>query len=177
MGKASLVFVAFLISFALTVDVRITGVYPGDPWLQSAHAPFCGGTDASGTMGGACEHGDIYSHGYGGNTEALSTALFDFGLGCGSCYEVKCANDSQRCYSWSLSIFVAATNFRYALRNHSSRKAPSAETGVKTGTQTQYWWGQSWSFTVTGNDGRTSTSCNIVHWQFSQTFTARIFEV
>ncbi|XP_028798064.1 expansin-A4-like [Neltuma alba] len=177
MGKASLVFFAFLTSFALTPDVRIPGVYPGHPW-QSVHANIHGGTDASG-MGGACGHGNVYSQGYGSSTAALSTATFNFELRCGACVEIKCAKDPQRCHSGSLSIFFTATNFRYALAKDVSGQPPSAEAEIKTGTQTQYWWGRSWSFTVTGSDGegRTSTSWTIVHWQFSQTFTARIFQV
>ncbi|XP_068646771.1 expansin-A11-like [Aristolochia californica] len=113
----------FLLAIAFLLCYRFAQVDAFAPsGLTKAHATFYGGSDASGTMGGACGYGNLYSTGYGTRTAALSTALFNDGASCGECYKIIC--DYQMDPRWCLkgkSITITATNFcppNYALPNN-----------------------------------------------------------
>ncbi|MBA0643104.1 hypothetical protein Goklo_027422 [Gossypium klotzschianum] len=185
---------ASLFSIFVLVNARIPGVYTGGSW-ETAHATFYGGSDASGTMGGACGYGNLYSQGYGVNTAALSTALFNNGLSCGACFEIKCANDPRVPCRKQGGIRFTINGFRYfnlVLITNVAGAGDIVKVSIK-GTNTGWTsmsrnWGQNWqsnvilvgqalSFRVKGSDKRTSTSWNVAptNWQFGQTFTGKNF--
>ncbi|KAJ3705993.1 hypothetical protein LUZ61_009698 [Rhynchospora tenuis] len=100
---AVLVFSSFLV---LTTMV-MAGMVAGQDW-DTAFATFYGDMSGGATMGGACGYGDLNQQGYGLQTAALSTALFNNGQTCGACFELQCYNST-----WCApgSIQITATNF------------------------------------------------------------------
>ncbi|PIA63026.1 hypothetical protein AQUCO_00200802v1 [Aquilegia coerulea] len=99
-----------IIAIMAAFSANVVEAKHGKPygWIK-AHATFYGDISGQETMQGACGYGDLHKQGYGLETAALSTALFNDGLTCGACYEMKCYNTTQWCKPGIIQI--TATNF------------------------------------------------------------------
>ncbi|BBN06860.1 expansin [Marchantia polymorpha subsp. ruderalis] len=110
MVRDLLSFNVLLILIFASTSVNAGPVYANTEWTDS-HATFNDGNNAQGTMGGACGYGNISSRGYGLETTALSSTLFNSGLTCGACFEIKCkVENSTWCFPNAGSIKVTATD-------------------------------------------------------------------
>ncbi|ONK67698.1 uncharacterized protein A4U43_C05F2800 [Asparagus officinalis] len=150
-----------------------------------ATATFYGGSDASGTMGGACGYGNLYSDGYGTKNAALSTALFNSGATCGACYQivVQCGRSGGMRFTINGRDYfdlVLVTNVggsgvikaMWVKGSSTNWLAMSRNWGMNWQSNS-YLRGQSLSFRVQTDDGNIRTAYNVApsDWRYGQTYS------
>ncbi|CAN1829229.1 EXPA23 [Linum perenne] len=107
-------FLYFILCLVVLAESKLDTISLNNDWFtwQDAHATYYGDMSGKETMQGACGYGNPFQTGYGLQTAALSTPLFNSGQTCGACYELKCIDDPNWvfCYKGAPPIQVTATN-------------------------------------------------------------------
>ncbi|TVU48340.1 hypothetical protein EJB05_07974, partial [Eragrostis curvula] len=96
--------------FVVLVVLAATFFAPAKAGWNWATATFYGHADGSGTMGGACGYGNTYQAGYGTNTAALSSVMYNDGAACGQCYMIMCNSEMSKACKPGAAVTVTATN-------------------------------------------------------------------
>ncbi|XP_050384239.1 expansin-A23-like [Argentina anserina] len=95
----------------LIVSILLVHAIGGNANWEDGSATFYGDMSGGETMKGACGYDDLFQQGYGLETAALRTALFNNGQTCGACFQIMCVNDPQWCIPNAGTIRITATNF------------------------------------------------------------------
>ncbi|XP_073107250.1 expansin-A2-like [Elaeis guineensis] len=100
MAKISIAIVCVAATAWLMASGAMAQVSEWDNGTASAY----GGSAGRESFGGACGYGNLLKQWYGLETAVVSTALFNDGITCGACYEIRCYNNSQWCAPGSITV-------------------------------------------------------------------------
>lgn len=97
----------------LLLALSVSSVLGGPFGWNFGRITYYGSPNGGGTQGGACGYQNTFALGYGTNTAALSSRLFQGGAACGACYQLRCIAPKwgkNWCWNYARSIVVTATN-------------------------------------------------------------------
>ncbi|KEH17551.1 expansin-A25 protein [Medicago truncatula] len=165
---------------------------------HNANATFYGDINGGETMQGACGYGNLFDQGYGLETTALSTALFNNGYSCGACFEIRAGIVPVQyrrvpCRkSGGVKFQLSGNPYFLIVLIYNVADAGDILRVLVKGSKTDWApmthnWGQNWhtglklvgqdlSFWVTTSDRKAVKFLSIVpsYWQFGQTYQGSI---
>ncbi|KAL6135531.1 hypothetical protein ACLB2K_067758 [Fragaria x ananassa] len=183
----------FAVLFISTISVHVIaenflfGQENGGSW-EDGHATFYGDMGGGETMQGACGYGDLFQQGYGFETAALSTALFNKGQTCGACFEiiVPCAKGGGIKFEikgnphWitvtPINVGGAGDVTALAVKGSKSGQwVPMSRNWGQVWQTSANLVGQSLSFYITTSDRKMAVLYNVApaNWQFGQTYEGK----
>ncbi|MCO5576494.1 hypothetical protein L7F22_030304 [Adiantum nelumboides] len=82
-----------------------SAAYVDSGW-QPASATWYGSPAGAGSDGGACGYGSLENTPYGFSISSGSPVLFQGGKGCGTCYQIKCVEESSLCSTNPVTVVI-----------------------------------------------------------------------